>query len=171
MREETARASFQCCDDLHISLRQLKVEDGQVFQHPLFPHGLRERDDAALNQPSQHDLPYCLAVMLRNRHQLLVLEQVVSSFGEGSPCLWLNAELVHETDAFGLLMEGIDLDLVDGWLHVVEHRNVHEAIRLKITQADCAQLASTLRLLHRSPRAVNIRERLMDQEQIEVVQA
>jgi len=89
MREKAARACLQRCDDLQVFPGQLEVEDGQVFQHPLFPQGLREGNDAVLNQPSQHDLPHGLAVALGNRQQSLVLEQVVPPFGEGRPSLRL----------------------------------------------------------------------------------
>ena len=48
MRKEAARACLQRRNGRHVLFGQLEVEDGQVFKHPLFPHGFRESNDAAL---------------------------------------------------------------------------------------------------------------------------
>lgn len=162
MREEAARARLQRRDGFHIVIRQLEVENGQGLQHALLPHRLRKSDDAALNQPTKYDLSHGLAVTLGNRHQSLVLEQVVPCFGEGCPSLRLDAEPTHEFDAIGLLVKRIYLDLIDGRRDLVERGDVHESIQLEVAHAYRPQFASAIRFLHSSPCAVNFRKRLMD---------
>jgi hypothetical protein len=68
MRKEAAGARFQRCEGRQVLLSKLGAEGGQILQHPLLSHRLRERNDAALNQPSKQDLSHSVAVMLGNGH-------------------------------------------------------------------------------------------------------
>lgn len=135
MREEAAGARLQRRDGFYIVIRKLEVEDGQVLQHALLPHRLRKGDDAALNQPTKYDLSHGLAVTLGNRHQSVVLEQVIPSLGEGGPRLRLDAEPTHKLDAFGLLVKRIYLDLIDGRLDLVKGYDVHQSVGLEVAHA------------------------------------
>jgi hypothetical protein len=66
--------------------------------------------------------------------------------------------------------EGIDLDLVDRRLDLVEGHDVHQAVGLEVAEADSAQLAVAVSLFHRAPGAVHVAEGLVDQVEVEVVQ-
>ena len=66
-------------------------------------------------------------------------------------------------------MEGIDLDLVDGRGNFVERDQVHQPVRREIGDADSAQLAGLVRVLHRAPGTVDVAEGLVDQVQVEVI--
>ena len=72
---------------------QREVEDVEVLRHSLAVHGLRDDDDAALDEPAQYDLGGRLAVRLTDLGEGRVGEQVASAFGERSPRLDLHAAL------------------------------------------------------------------------------
>jgi len=64
----------------------------------------------------------------------------------------------------------IDFDLVDRRRNLIECHQIEQTVGVEIADADCAQLAATVSLLHRAPRTVHIAERLVDQVQIEIVE-
>ena len=61
------------------------------------------------------------------------------------------------------------LNLIDRWLHIAEILQVDEAVRVEIRYADGAELAGPVRLFHRAIRAIIIGERLMNQQQVDVI--
>ncbi len=65
-REEAARASFQLGYSGYVIVSQLKVEDRQVFNHAFLSNRLGESDHAALDHPTQDNLPDGLAVLVAN---------------------------------------------------------------------------------------------------------
>jgi hypothetical protein len=89
---------------------------------------------------------------------------------KGAQASGLHAVLAHEGHALGLLQEGVDLHLVDRRRHLVEHHDVHQAVRVEVADADGAQLARLVGLFHRAPGSMHVAVRLVDQVQVQVVQ-
>jgi hypothetical protein len=89
---------------------------------------------------------------------------------EGRPGFRLYAVVAHEGHALVLLMKGVYLHLVNRRRHVVEHLDVHQAVRLEVADADGAQLAGLVGRFHRTPGAVHVAIGLVDQEQVQMVE-
>ena len=53
--EEQRLTAIHCLDLSQLVLGQLEVEDVEVFAHALRPHGLLDDDNAALDEPTQHN--------------------------------------------------------------------------------------------------------------------
>jgi hypothetical protein len=66
----------------HRRLLRRSGAGAEVFEHSLLPNGLRDHDDAALNEPAQDDLRDAFAVLCADRAEHLVFEDVVLAFGE-----------------------------------------------------------------------------------------
>lgn len=60
------------------------------------PDGLGDRDDAALDQPTQHNLADGLLVRGRDGRQQGVAEQAIATFCERCPVFNLNPVLAHQ---------------------------------------------------------------------------
>ena len=112
------------------------------------------------------DLP-CAAPICGQRG---VGEQVVAAFGERPPGLDLDAALAHQLLVGGPLEERVALDLVDGRRDLVVVDQVDEPVGVEVRDADRADQAVAVQLLHRAPGAVVVAERLVDQVQVEVVE-
>src|SRR5437764_14342456 len=93
---------------------RLEVEDVQVLGHALFANGFRDRYDAALRQPAHDHLRDALAMVLSDRTEQGIVEDVVPPLGERSPRLDLDAVLLQELLRLDLLMERMRLDLIHG---------------------------------------------------------
>lgn len=114
MVEELALPVLERGDLRHLIVGELEVEDVEVLRHALGMHGLRDRHHPALHEPAQDDLSDRLAVLLANRGQHRIGEQIVPALRERSPGLDLDAALAHELVIGHSLMERVGLDLVDG---------------------------------------------------------
>ena len=68
--------------------------------------------------------------------QRLVLEEVVLAFGERSPRFDLDVVFFEERLGFGLLVEGMRLNLVDRGRNLVVHEEVHEPVGIEIAHPD-----------------------------------
>src|SRR3954465_5987886 len=64
-------------------------------------------------------------------------------------------------------MERMRLDLIDGRYDLVVLDEVHHAVGMKVAHADRADAALAVQLLHRTPRAIDVADWLMDQVEIE----
>ena len=107
-------------------------------------------------EPPQDHLRDALAVLLADGAEQLVLEDVVLPFSERSPRLDLHAVLLQELLRLDLLVERMRLDLVDRRRDLVVDDEVHDAIGVKVADADGADAAFAVQLLHRPPRAVHV---------------
>ena len=79
-------------------------------------------------------------------------------------------KVLHHPDRLSLLMEGMDLNLIDGGRDLVVHAEIHQPLGKKIAHADRPDQPFPMQFLHGPPGAVIVAERLMDQVQVEVVQ-
>ena len=98
-------------------------------------------------------------------------EQVVLAFREWAPGLDLYPALAHELLVGGALEERVGLDLIDGGDGFVMVDEIDESVAVEVRNADGLGQAVAVELLHRPPGAVVVAERLVDQIQIDVVQA
>jgi hypothetical protein len=110
--EETALSHVEACDHFHIFRAEVYVEDVEVLFNALLAHGLRDGYDTALGQPSEDDLRNALVVLLSDRDEGFVLEDVVLALSERCPALVLDAVLLEEPLGFDLLVERVGLDLI-----------------------------------------------------------
>jgi hypothetical protein len=73
---------------------------------------------------------------------------------------------------FGVaLEEPVALDLVDRRRDLVVLDQVDEPVGIEVRDADCARDPLAVQLLHRAPRGVVVAERMVDQVEVEVVEA
>jgi hypothetical protein len=92
-------------------------------------------------------------------------------FGKRAPGLDLDTVLAHECLVGGALEERMGLDLVDRRGDVVVFDEVHEPVGVEVRHADGLGQTFAADLLHRSPGAVVVAERLVDEVQVHVVEA
>jgi len=106
-----------------------------------------------------------------DRDQSPISEQIIPYLGEGAPGFDPDTICLEELRAAQLLVERMGLDLVDrGFYPRVDHK-IHHAIIREVADADRANLPFPMQLLHRPPRAENIAVGLMDEVQIQVLEA
>ena len=79
------------------------------------------------------------------------------------------AVLLHNLLRLYLLVEHVGFHLIDHRRYFAELRQVDEAVRIEVRHADGAELARLVRFLHRPPRAVVVVERLVNEQQVDVV--
>jgi hypothetical protein len=72
-------------DARHVVVGEGEVEDVDVLGHPFGSDGLGDDDDAALDEPPQHDLSDGLAARDPDLAERRVGEEAVASLREGSP--------------------------------------------------------------------------------------
>lgn len=65
-RAQVVVVAVQRCDGRHVGVRQLEIEDGEVFLELLLADGLGNGTHAALVVPAQHHLGRRLVVLLAN---------------------------------------------------------------------------------------------------------
>ena len=76
----------------------------------------------------------------------------------------------EELLVLNLLMEGIDFDLIDRRSDLVMDHQIHDAVRMKIGYPDRPHFPLRIQFFHRAPFPIHIAIRLMDQEQVHIVQ-
>ena len=84
-----------------------------------------------------------------------------------SICTWFSC---RNCLGFDLLIEWMGFDLVDRRHHFVVDDQIHQAVGVKVADADGSGAAFLVQLLHRSPGAVHIAEGLVDQIQVQIVE-
>lgn len=107
---------IQRADSLHVFIAEGKIENIDIFLHPFFVDRFRDDDDAALQEPAEHDLTCRLAVLLGNLLQKRMAEDMIRPFGERSPGFVLDVLFFHEGFFGPLLVPDIGFDLIDGGL-------------------------------------------------------
>jgi hypothetical protein len=100
-----------------------------------------------------------------------VREQVVAALGERAPGLELDATLTHELLVVLALEEWVGLDLVDRRRDVVVVDEVDQPVGVEVGDPDRLDQPLLVQALHRAPGAVVVPEGLVDQVQVEVVEA
>src|SRR5690242_21580638 len=170
MVEETAGLRVQCADRGHVLGAQLEIKNCEILGHAFLSHRLGENDDASLRHPAEDDLCHAALVSLGDAQQQRVCEDVIAPLGERSPGFRLDIVCLKKRLRIDLLMEGIDFDLIDRRYDLVVNHQVHEAVRMKVRNADGLDRASAIRLLHRAPLAIYVAIGLMNQVQVEVFQ-
>ena len=122
MIEETGSPPYRAPDRFHILVFQLETKNVEVLGHPVPTNRLRDDDDSSLYQPTQDHLRNRFAVILGDREQQFVAENIVLSLGEGSPRFDLDVVFLKECLRFYLLMERVCFDLVYCGKHLVDER-------------------------------------------------
>ena len=92
------------------------------------------------------------------------------SLGERPPRFDLDSALAHESLVVIALEVGVGLDLIDRRRGFVVVDQIDQAVGVEVADTDGPEQALVVQLLHGSPGAVVVAERLMDQIQVEVVQ-
>ena len=131
--------------------------------------GLRNDHHTALDEETQGGLSHGLAIFLADGFQHGVSEEVVASFCERPPRHDLRAVLLHDFLRLALLVEHVRLHLVHHRLDAAELGEVDEAVGIEVRHADGAELACPVRFLHGAVGAVVVVERLVDEQQVDVV--
>ena len=67
MGEESAGGGIDSGNQQHIFSAEFKIENADVLCHTFFSHRLRQRNDASLENPTQHNLAHAFTVLLANR--------------------------------------------------------------------------------------------------------
>ncbi len=111
---------------------------------------------------------FCAAAILAEQG---VGEEVVPAFGERSPGLDLDSPFAHQGLVGAALVEGMGLDLVDRRGDLVVVDKVDEPVRVEVRDPDRPCAALLVEVLHGPPFAVVVPQRLVDQVEVEVVQA
>jgi hypothetical protein len=110
-------------------------------------------------------------VRLSDATERRIAEEVVPAFGERAPRLDLDAALAHELLVVRALEERMGLDLVDRRGDLVVVDQVDQPVGVEVRHPDRLDQTLTVEVLHRPPGAVDVAEGLVDQVQVEVVQA
>ena len=168
MTDDLALAHVQCGNLRLVVIVQLEVEDVQVLGHALGLRGFGQHHDAALDEPAGDDLRHGFAVFLADGGEHGVLEDAELAFGKRSPGFGHDAFREQPLHLLGLLVEGVDLDLVHRGHDLVEQAHVQHTVGGEVAQADGADPAACLIFLQRAPCAVDIIERLVQQHQVDV---
>ena len=163
MIEEQALACLQSTYRIHIGSVEIKIKYIEVLRHSFLSNGLGNDDDVSLRQPTQYHLSDRLAVLLGNRCEHFVLEDVVLSLGKRAPRFDLDIVLSQELLCCDLLVEWMRLNLVHGRHHIVMDDEVHYTVGMKVADADGLDPTLAIKFLHRAPRAKNISVRLVNE--------
>ena len=123
----------------------------------------------ALEKVAQGGLCRALVILGADGNQCFVAEEVVASLGERSPRHDVRAVLLHNLLRFYLLVEYVRLHLIDHRGNLAELRQVDEAVGVEVRHADGTQLACFVGFLHGLPCTVIVVERLVDEQQVDVV--
>ena len=102
-------------------------------------------------------------------YQSLVAEKVVASFGKRAPRHDVRAILLHNPLRLDLLVENVRLHLIHHRRYLAELGQVDEAVGVEVRHTDGTHLACPVRLFHRPPCAVVVVERLVNEQQVDVV--
>merc|ERR1719359_1028143 len=70
-----APAAIDLVETLHVGGGELPIEELEILEDPVRVDGLRDHRRTALQSPLQHDLPWLLAVLLREGRDVLVLQR------------------------------------------------------------------------------------------------
>jgi hypothetical protein len=154
----------------HLFVREHEVEDVEVLFHALTTHGLRDRDDLALDEPPQHYLRDRLAVRAADLGQERIGEQVVLALSESAPRLDLHSVRAHEVLIGHAPEERVDLDLIDRGSDLVVLDEVDKSIRVEVRHPDRASETLAIELFHRAPEAGVVPQGLVDEVQVHVLQ-
>ena len=169
--EEQALAAVQRLNGGHILGGKGEIKQVKVLLHPLLVDGFRDDDHIALQQEAQSRLGCSLAVLGANGRQGRIGEHILAALGKGTPGFDLAAVLFQVFFGCLLLLEDVSLNLVDGGLHSGKVLDVQVAVRAEVGHADGADLAGVVELLHCAVGAVVIAERLMDEQQVQIIGA
>lgn len=87
MINDLAVTDVHSSDGLHLFFRQCKIENVQIFCHPLLLDGLGDGGNIPLEMPAEDDLGCGFAVPAGDFGQGLMVENVFLRLGKGAPCL------------------------------------------------------------------------------------
>ncbi len=91
--EEHAGLGVKTRDGCHLIVRELEIEDVQVFLHAFLVRGLGQGDDVTLGEPAQNHLRDGLAVRLADLAQSGIGEHVLNALPERRPCFLRHSAL------------------------------------------------------------------------------
>ena len=155
----------------HLFFGEGKVEDVQVFTHPLRMHRFGDGGNSPLVVPPQDDLRGALSLFLRDAHQGPVLEDVLLGLRKRPPGLRHHPIRLHHLQRFRLLIERVQLNLVDHRSDTLIQTKIDQPVRGKVADPDGAHRPLLVQPLHGAPRAVVVAERLVNQIEVEVGKA
>ena len=156
----------------HLVVGELEVEHVEVLGHPLGTHRLGDDDDAALDQPAQHDLGHRLAVRVGDRTSRVgSLNRLFLPSANGphdsicTPCsamsCWSSARWWN-----GWVSTWLTAGVTSLWVMRSTSRSAW-----KFETPIARTRPSRVQLLHRAPRAVVVAVGLVDQVEVDVVEA
>lgn len=167
MGEERALFFIQRRDLVHIFFRQCEIKYVEIFHHAFVMGGFRDHDDAALNEPAQHDLSGALAVLHPDFSDRCVFEQASAAFSEGRPGFLQDIIFFHDFMGGLLLIEHMGFHLIDHRLDAGEQCEIDKSVRIEVRYADRTYLSFIIQLFQRPPGAVIIGKRLVrDQDNL-----
>ena len=94
----TYSVSLQRCDFKHFLLRELKVEDIEVFLDSAWSNRLYQWQHACLHHPADDYLSHALVMVGSNRLQDRIVQDIASS--QWAPCFHKNVVLLAELHTF-----------------------------------------------------------------------
>lgn len=162
-------ATIQSFNFCHFFCGQCEIEEVKVLLHTVLVRRLGDDDDTALHQKAQCGLRGGLAILCTDLCQHRVREHVLAPLGELTPGSDLAAVLFEVLACDLLLLEDMRFNLVDGGLDLGKALKVEVAVGAEVGNADGTELAGLVEPLHCAVRAVVIAERLVDEQQVEVV--
>ena len=133
--------------------------------------GLGDHDNITLEQEAQGGLCGGFAVLLADLGQNGVGEHILAAFRKRAPGFDLAAVFLEIFFGRLLLLKHMCFDLVDGRLDLREVLDVQIPVRAKVGNADRAEPASLVQFFHCAIGTVIITERLVDEQQIEIIGA
>ncbi|MOA21004.1 hypothetical protein D3C78_1414800 [compost metagenome] len=69
-----------------------------------------------------------------------------------------------------LVMERVDFDLIDGGNDLVVKHEIQQAVGIEVADADRADATGLIQLFHRTPSAIDITKRLVDEPEVQIVE-
>ena len=136
MVKETTGPGVHCCNGGNVIRAQFEVEHIEILYHSFFANRLGQDHDAALRQPAEYHLGNALLVLRCDCAQRWILEDVIPPLRKWRPRLRLNSIGLQELLGVMLLQERIDFDLIDCRDHPVVQQEIHDAVRMKVSDAN-----------------------------------
>lgn len=151
---------------IHILSRKNKVENVQIFGHPLLVHTLGNDDNPFLQQEAQGHLCGRFAIALAYRHQDRLGEKPVAPLCQWSPRHQTAVELFEERLQCALLVEDVGLHLVHHRHNLRIRSKVYEMVGKVVTHAYGPHFTCPIGFFQGTPGIIAITERLVQQHEV-----
>lgn len=156
---------------IHILLIEFEIPNVKVLLDTILMNGFRDNHNTSVDISAECDLCGCFAVFCAYFAEYRVSEDVVFSLGKRSPCLRLNAKFLHCGKGVRLLEERVEFHLIYHRCYFAVEAKVGKSCRVEVANADSLYFSLFIKLLHCSPCAVVIAKSLMNEIEVEIVNA